>query len=142
MRSDARLAAKYGPLVVTTLTCNLAREARARVVRKPLPTGLQLTDFDPFDPATAADPYPGYRKLLASGPVHYNPTRDIYILTRYADVRAGARADDALSSAEGVTYADGCGYRCCLTTDARPTRGCASRYCPGSPAERWSPGSR
>lgn len=141
MRSDARLAAKYGPLVVTTLTRNLAREARARVVRKPLPTGLQLTDFDPFDPATAADPYPGYRKLLASGPVHYNPTRDIYILTRYADVRAGARADDALSSAEGVTYGR-VRLPVLLTTDAPTHTRMRKQALPGftrGALESWQP---
>ena len=36
--------------------------------------------------------------------MHYNPERSIFILTRYADVRAAARADHALSSADGVTY--------------------------------------
>ena len=36
--------------------------------------------------------------------MHYNPQRGIFILSRYDDVRAAARADHALSSADGVTY--------------------------------------
>ncbi|MFV8165097.1 cytochrome P450 [Mycobacterium sp. 134] len=104
MRSDIRLAGRYGPLIARTLAGNLTREAVTRVRNRSIPTGVDLTDFDPFDPATAADPYPRYRELLAGAPVHYNPRRDIYVLTRYADVRAGARADNVLSSAEGVTY--------------------------------------
>ena len=44
---------------------------------------VQITDFDPLDLATAADPYPHYRVLLAGERVHYNPKRDVYILSRY-----------------------------------------------------------
>lgn len=68
---------------------------------------MQLTDFDPFDPAIAADPYPHYRELLAGERVQYNPKRDVYILSRYADVREAARNHDTLSSARGVTFSRG-----------------------------------
>ncbi|HEX3284818.1 MAG TPA: cytochrome P450 [Mycobacterium sp.] len=102
--SDVRFARKYGPLTARTLASNMVREAKHRKRSRPVPLNIELTDFDPFDRATAADPYPRYRELLAGGPVHYNPTRSIFILTRYADVRAAARADHALPSADGVTY--------------------------------------
>ena len=104
VKNDVRLARKYGPTIAKTLASNAAREARARAGRRRVRPHVEVTEFDPFDPATAVDPYPHYRGLLAGGPVHYNRARDIYILSRYADVRAGARAADALSSAEGVTY--------------------------------------
>jgi beta-dihydromenaquinone-9 omega-hydroxylase len=103
INSDVRFARKYGPLTAKTLASNMVREAKHRKRPRPVPANIELTDFDPFDHATAADPYPRYRELLASGPVHYNPDRSIFILTRYADVRAAARADHALSSADGVT---------------------------------------
>ena len=103
LKSDMRLARTYGPLVARTLTANIAEVAHFKVARRPVPGGVELTDFDPFDPVTAADPYPGYRQLLAGGPVHYSPRRGIYMLSRHADVRAAARADDVMSSAEGVT---------------------------------------
>jgi cytochrome P450 len=82
-----------------------ASEALARKVgRRPVAPGVEVTDFDPLDAATLADPYPHYRRLLASGPVHYNAKRGIYILSRYEDVRAGARASDVLSSADGISF--------------------------------------
>jgi cytochrome P450 len=89
--------------VARTLTANIAELAQFKVAPKAVPRGVQVTDFDPFNPVTAADPYPGYRELLAGGPVHYSPRRGIYMLSRHADVRAAARADDVMSSAEGVT---------------------------------------
>ena len=104
LKSDVRFARKYGPTTVRTLGANIARDTWARARRRHVPPGVEETAFDPFDHATAADPYPRYRELLAGGPVHYNRKRDIYILSRYADVRAAARADRALSSADGITY--------------------------------------
>lgn len=120
--SDVRLARKYGPLTAKTLAANMVREAKHRKRPRPVPPNIELTDFDPFDRETAADPYPRYRELLAGGPVHYNPDRSIFILSRYADVRAAARADHALSSADGVTYGK-MKLPVLLTTDApRHTR--------------------
>ena len=79
--SDVRFARKYGPLTARTLASNVVREAKHRKRPRPVPPNIELTDFDPFDHATAADPYPRYRQLLAGGPVHYNPDRSIFILT-------------------------------------------------------------
>ena len=104
LKSDVRFARKYGPTTAMTLGTNIARDTWAKAWRKAVPAGVEETEFDPFDHETAADPYPRYHELLATGPVHYNRKRDIYILSRYADVRAAARADRALSSADGITY--------------------------------------
>ena len=110
------------------------------MARRPVPGGVELTDFDLFDPVTAADPYPGYRQLLAGGPVHYSPRRGIYMLSRHADVRAAARADDVMSSAEGVTMGR-IELPVLLTSTAPRTRGCASRSSPPSRGalESWRP---
>jgi beta-dihydromenaquinone-9 omega-hydroxylase len=101
---DARLARIYGPVLVTALARNVSGKARARLVGKRDLKHVQITDFDPLDPAIAADPYPHYGMLLAGERVQYNPKHDVYILSRYADVREAARNDDVLSSARGVTF--------------------------------------
>lgn len=108
LRRDARTVRTYGPEVAKGLALRVAGKARSRLVGKRARTFAQLTDFDPFDPATAADPYPHYRELLMGGRVQYNPKRDVYILSRYADVREAARNHEALSSALGVTFSRGC----------------------------------
>jgi cytochrome P450 len=56
-------------------------------------------DFDPFAPATIADPYPWYRALRDTSPVHYIEQHDIYAISRYADVQRVLRDPDAFSSA-------------------------------------------
>jgi beta-dihydromenaquinone-9 omega-hydroxylase len=141
MRTDVRLARKYGPTIVMTLGTNIARDTWARTRRKRVPAGVEITQFDPFDHTTAAEPYPRYRELLAGGPVHYNRTRDIYILSRYADVRAAARADSALSSAEGVTYGR-LRLPVLLTTDAPKHTRMRKQALPGftrGALEAWQP---
>lgn len=65
--------------------------------------GAPLTHADPLTGAVLADPEPWYRELHARGPVHYCPKRDLWILNGYDEVRAGARAHDVLSSADGIT---------------------------------------
>lgn len=68
-------------------------------------TGAVITDYDPLDPATAAQPTRAYARLHAGGRVHYNPRRSTWVLSRLNDVRDAARSADALSSASGVTRA-------------------------------------
>jgi beta-dihydromenaquinone-9 omega-hydroxylase len=73
--------------------------------------------------------------------VHYNRTRDIYILSRYADVRSAARADSALSSAEGVTYGR-LRLPVLLTTDAPKHTRMRKQALPGftrGALEAWQP---
>ncbi|MET3963117.1 cytochrome P450 [Marmoricola sp. OAE513] len=65
-------------------------------------TGATITDYDPFDPATAAQPYDAYRRLHESGGVHYNPKRAIWVIHRMEDVRNALRETGSITSAEGV----------------------------------------
>jgi cytochrome P450 len=44
-----------------------------------------MAEFDPFDPAFIADPYPFYHRLRREDPVHRHPL-GFYVLTRYDDV--------------------------------------------------------
>jgi cytochrome P450 len=60
-----------------------------------------VTRFNPFSPEVIADPYPEYDLLLAGPPVRYNPRLGIWIIPRFADVRAGLFDDERLSSTEG-----------------------------------------
>jgi cytochrome P450 len=47
-----------------------------------------IPDYDPFDPATLADPFPGYAELRERCPVHRTEfTPPFFTLSRYADVR-------------------------------------------------------
>lgn len=105
---DARVVGTYGPEVAKRLALRAAGKVRSRLDGSRAGKHVQLTDFDPFDPVTAADPYPHYRELLAGERIQYNPKRDVYILSRYTDVREAARDHHGLSSAGGVTFSRGC----------------------------------
>src|SRR5687767_2031846 len=59
--------------------------------------------YDPFAPDVIADPYPWYARLLREAPV-FHADHDIWVLSRYDDVRAAARDHAGLSSAEGVAF--------------------------------------
>lgn len=83
-RWDAAVRGRFG---------SRARSAAARA---------ETTHFFPLDPEVIADPFPAYAALLRGGPVHYNPNRRLWVLSRYDEVRAALRADDRLSSADGV----------------------------------------
>ncbi len=45
--------------------------------------------YDPRQPATTADPYAAFAQLRKGDPVHWSPVLRGWVLTRYADVRAG-----------------------------------------------------
>ena len=87
----------------TAARINAASGIRARWQAHRTPIGAETTSYDPLDPATAAQPHAAYRQLHRGARVHYNPKRSVWILTRFDDVRTAARADTALSSADGVT---------------------------------------
>lgn len=107
IRRDAQLVRACMPMLAKVLARTAARKARSRVLGGHGRARVQLTDFDPLNPAIARDPYPYYRELLAGERVQYNPKRDVYILSRFADVREAARNHGMLSSAGGVTYSSG-----------------------------------
>ncbi len=104
IRSQLRFLTMYGPSLAVGLADDVSHTITRKIRTPRIPAGVELTDFDPLDPVTTTDPYPHYRRLLDSGPVHYNPKRGVYILSRYEHVRAGARASDVLSSADGISY--------------------------------------
>jgi hypothetical protein len=65
-------------------------------------------DYDPYDPAHLADPYPAYRRLRDHDPVHLHAGRggdpDFYVLSRFADIWDAVRRPDVFSSAHGLTF--------------------------------------
>jgi beta-dihydromenaquinone-9 omega-hydroxylase len=102
LRHDIRLATSVARPMADSLYLNIAIDLGAKLKRREYP-GIHETSFDPFDPVTAANPYPGYAELLAGPRVRYNRKRNTFILSRYDDVRAAARSDAILTNAEGVT---------------------------------------
>ena len=60
--------------------------------------------YDPYDPATARDPYPVYRRLRDEAPVHHVAHRDFWVLSRFADVFAAVGDSATFSSAQGLTF--------------------------------------
>jgi beta-dihydromenaquinone-9 omega-hydroxylase len=106
LKHDIRLASSVARPVADGLYHNITTDLGAKFKRRDYPH-IDETSFDPFDPATAANPYPGYAELLAGPRVRYNRKRNIFILSRYDDVRAAARNDAMLTSSEGVTRSRG-----------------------------------
>ena len=107
MGRDVQLARVSAPMLAKVLAHTTARKARLRLGGSHGSKYVQLTDFDPLSPSIARDPYPYYEDLLAGDRVRYNRKRDVYILSRYSDVREAARNHVALSSARGVTFSQG-----------------------------------
>lgn len=104
LKHDVALAASVAKPVAGSLYANISTDLAARFRHRTYP-GIAETLFDPFDPATAADPYPGYRELLRGPRVRFNRRRNMFLLSRFDDVRAAARNDAVLSNREGVTRA-------------------------------------
>jgi cytochrome P450 len=82
---------------------NVAAAVRTRMRGFDGWTGAVNTDYDPMDPATAAQPFDAYRALHRGGRVHYNPRRATWILSRLEDVRGALRDTDRVTSTQGVT---------------------------------------
>ena len=90
------------PLVVSA-GLSVAAAVRTRRLGEKAYVGAHITDYDPLDPVTAAQPHDAYRKLHACGRVHYNPKRSTWILSRHGDVRAALTDTDKINSTQGVT---------------------------------------
>ena len=69
-----------------------------------MPVTQAPLSYDPFAADTVADPYPWYRRLQDEAPLFRQEALRFWVLSRYDDVLAGARAHGSLSSAEGVIY--------------------------------------
>jgi cytochrome P450 len=57
-----------------------------------------VPDYDPFDPAVAAEPYGVYRWLRDEAPLYHAPVTDTYVLSRYDDVTWALSDTDLFSS--------------------------------------------
>ena len=59
--------------------------------------------FDPFSSAWRDDPYPKYRELRDSAPVHWSPEAKVWCVSRYEDVMAVLRNHELFSSRAMMT---------------------------------------
>jgi hypothetical protein len=62
---------------------------------------LDAALYDPF--VVADDPYPIYRRLRDEHPVYRNDARDLWVLSRFADVESALRDPSTFSSANGIS---------------------------------------
>jgi cytochrome P450 len=84
-----------------TIARGMAHAYRRPRIRPASAVGPLGAPFEPFAEATITDRAGAYRRLHARGGVH--PVgRELYALSAYDDVRAGARAHHALTSGKGV----------------------------------------
>jgi len=58
--------------------------------------------FDPYDPATQADPYPVYRALRNDVPVYHDERRGFWALSRFDDVLWAAHDPVTFCSGQGI----------------------------------------
>jgi cytochrome P450 len=69
------------------------------------PADGAMTDLDGdesrLDPLISTNPFPFYRALRSRKPVHYDPKLDVYLISRYDDVVAVLRDDEAFSLERG-----------------------------------------
>jgi cytochrome P450 len=64
-----------------------------------------MVTYNPFDWATAHNPYPVYQQLRDEAPVYHNEQFGFWALSRYDDVIAGHLNPEDFSSAHGTTIA-------------------------------------
>ncbi|MFC5319322.1 MAG: cytochrome P450 [Brevibacterium sp.] len=57
--------------------------------------------FDPLSYAVYDHPYDTYKRLRDAAPVYYNPDRELYVVSRYDDVRAGLANHEQLVNGLG-----------------------------------------
>jgi len=58
--------------------------------------------YDPYAPATQADPYPSYRRLRDDAPVYHDERRGFWALSRFDDVLWAAHDPATFCSGEGI----------------------------------------
>ncbi len=59
-------------------------------------------EFDPQALSEAPDPYPTFARLRAEHPVHYSPERDLWVVSRYEDVRRVLLDAETFASGKGT----------------------------------------
>lgn len=62
---------------------------------------VRLEDYDPFDPAVIADPFPYYRLLQREAPVFEVEKHGVFVVSRYDDVAAVAQNWEDFSTTWG-----------------------------------------
>jgi hypothetical protein len=63
----------------------------------------QMTaELDPIPAVCVPDPHPLYHQIREEHPALYIPSRDLWVLSRHADIQAAVRDPGTWSSAEGV----------------------------------------
>ena len=65
------------------------------------PSGLGVVFYDPLSYAAYDHPYQVYRELRDQAPVYYNARRDLYVVSRYADVSACLKNHEQMVNALG-----------------------------------------
>ena len=65
--------------------------------------------LDPYDHAFQENPYPYYKALRDNDPVYYNEERNLWLLTKWEDVRAAFRDFKTFRSQGGVALDDSSG---------------------------------
>jgi len=60
-------------------------------------------EFDPFEPAFLADPYPTFARFREHAPAFYAPALDYWVLSRYQDVRAALRDASTYSASNALS---------------------------------------
>jgi cytochrome P450 len=87
---------------VSTKGLAMSQPATDASVSATPPPGSTVIDFDHFDPAVIEDPTPTWASMRAATGVWSPRYGGFHVLSRYADVLAGAGDPTTLSSAQGV----------------------------------------
>src|SRR4051794_186169 len=64
-------------------------------------TSDSTVNWDPYDVALDADPYPTFRRLRDEAPLYYNATHDFFALSRFEDVERGCLDPATFISGKG-----------------------------------------
>lgn len=65
---------------------------------------IPQSDIDLFDDAILVDPYAAYAELRDAGAVVHLPRNDLFVLTRYEQIRAALGDWESFSSASGIGF--------------------------------------
>ncbi|HWW53427.1 MAG TPA: cytochrome P450, partial [Acidimicrobiales bacterium] len=65
-------------------------------------TAVEPVEFDPLSAVFFDDPYPVYRRLRDEAPVYHHAARDLWVLSRFADVLVAHRDWESFSSTRGL----------------------------------------
>jgi cytochrome P450 len=67
---------------------------------------LEPIVFDPFDYGFQDDPYPTYARMRREEPLHFSEARNLWALTRHADIQEAVRTEGIYSNSWGVSIED------------------------------------